>query len=98
MAISNDIQRYEIQWDQETHQLAERAATAGGYGSIKALLTQLVRQHAPQVLAEHQKIVLTNQQFNEFSQLCETTVEPSDKIKAAAKALDEEGFTFNVSK
>jgi uncharacterized protein (DUF1778 family) len=57
----------------------------------------LVRQHAPEVLAEHQKIRLTNQQFDEFSRLCETAIEPSDTIKAAAKTLDEEGFKFNVN-
>ena len=66
MAVSSDVQRYEIQWDQDTHQLAERAATAGGYGSIKALLTQLVREHAPEVLAKYSEIQLSNQQFDQF--------------------------------
>lgn len=97
MAISNDIQRYEVQWDQDTHQLAERAAAAGGYGSIKALLIQLVKQHAPEVLAARQQVLLTRQQLDEFSQLCETTVKPGNKVKKALKALDDEGFTFNVN-
>jgi uncharacterized protein (DUF1778 family) len=97
MAVSSDIQRYEIQWDKETHQLAERAAAAGGYGSIKALLIQLVKQHAPQVLASQQSVVLSNQQFDEFNRLCQTSVKPSNKVKEAVKALDEEGFSFNVN-
>ena len=30
------ILRYEMQWDEETYALAERAARASGFGSIKA--------------------------------------------------------------
>ena len=42
--------RYEMQWDEETYALAERAARASGLTSIKAYVTQLVKQHAPEVL------------------------------------------------
>lgn len=91
----SDIQRYELQWDTDTYQLAERAAAAGGYGSIKALLTQLVRTHAPEVLEAYSQVKLTNKQFDEFSRLCESTVKPGSKIQKAAKALDEEGFSLN---
>ena len=41
-------------------------------------------------------IKLTSTQFDEFNQLCQTTVPLSNKVKAAAKALDEEGFSFNL--
>ncbi|MBN4055234.1 DUF1778 domain-containing protein [bacterium AH-315-K03] len=92
-----EMQRYELQWDVETYQLAERAAAAGGYGSIKALLTQLVRTHAPEVLAAYSHVQLSNEQFNEFNRLCQATVKPSSKIQKAVNALDNEGFSLNAS-
>jgi len=39
--------RYEMQWDEETYALAERAARASGLTSIKAYVTQLVKYWKP---------------------------------------------------
>ncbi len=66
--------------------------TAGGFNSIKAYVTQLVRRGAPAVLESCDKIVLTNEQFDAFCEICETPPTPSPEIRKAAKALDEEGF------
>lgn len=59
--------RYEMQWDEETYALAERAARASGLTSIKAYVTQLVKQHAPEVLEAYSSIQLTNAQFDAFA-------------------------------
>ncbi len=90
--------RFEMQWDEETHILAERAAHASGLGSIKAYLTQLVKQNAPGVLEEYANIQLTNAQFDAFCQACENPPAPSEKIRKAAEALDQEGFKLNAKR
>lgn len=86
------VLRYELQWDEETHTMAQRAAHAAGFSSIKAYVTQLVRQDAPDVLESFGKIILTNEQFDAFCRVCDNPPPPSPKIRKAAKALDEEGF------
>jgi len=91
------VKRYEIQWDNETYELAERAAHASGLTSIKAYVTQLVKQHAPEVMAAHNSIQLTNAQFDAFCEACDNPSTPSDKIRKAAEALDQEGFLLNAN-
>jgi uncharacterized protein (DUF1778 family) len=91
------VKRYEIQWDNETYELAERAAHASGLTSIKAYVTQLVKQHAPEVMAAHNSIQLTNAQFDAFCEACDNPPTPSDKIRKAAEALDQEGFLLNAN-
>ena len=86
------IFRYELRWDEETHTLAKRAAHAAGLNSIEAYVTQLVKRNASEVLETYGKIVLTNEQFDAFSEVCENPPAPSPEILTAAKALDEEGF------
>lgn len=86
------VLRYELQWDEETHTLARRAAHAAGFGSIKAYVSQLVRRDAPAVLENYDKIVLSNQQFDAFCEICENPPMPSPAIRKAAEALDKEGF------
>jgi hypothetical protein len=43
-------------------------------------------------------IKLTSGQFDEFWRLCKTTLPLSNKVMAAGKALDDEGFSFNLSR
>ena len=92
------ILRYEMQWDEETYALAERAARASGFSSIKAYVTQLVRQDAPAVLKSYASIQLTNEQFDAFCQACENPPVPSAKIRKAAEALDRDGFTLSANR
>jgi uncharacterized protein (DUF1778 family) len=96
MAVTGKIQRYEVQWDTETHALAERAAAAAGYSSIKAYLGQLVREDAARVLSQQQQVKLTHTQFEHFARLCETTQTPGEKLKQAARDLDTKGFDLDA--
>lgn len=92
------VLRYEMQWDEETHALAERAAHASGLTSIKAYVTQLVRQHAPEVLEAYSCVQLTNAQFDAFCKACDNPPTPTDKLRKAARALDQEGFVLNADR
>jgi uncharacterized protein (DUF1778 family) len=93
--IVSKIVRYEMQWDEHTYTLAERAARASGLTSVKAYVTQLVNQHAPEVLEAYSSIQLTNAQFDAFCKACDNPQPPTDKLRKAAEALDKEGFVLN---
>ena len=92
------ILRYEMQWDEETYALAERAARASGLTSIKAYVTQLVKQHAPEVLEAYRNIQLTNAQFDAFCEACDNPPAPTSKLRKAAGALDQEGLVLNANR
>lgn len=92
------VLRYEMQWDEETYALAERAAQASGLTSIKAYVTQLVKQHAPEVLENYSRTQLTNAQFDAFFDACDNPPAPTAKVRKAAQALDQEGLALNVQR
>lgn len=89
------VLRYEMQWDEETYVLAERAARASGLTSIKAYVTQLVKQHAPEVLEAYSSTHLTIAQFDAFCEACDNPPTPTEKLRKAAENLDQEGFNLD---
>lgn len=84
-------ERVEARFLPEIKQLAERAALANGI-TLTDYLAKLVREDAPKTLSAYSEIQLTNQQFDQFMQVCQATQKPSKAILDAAKRLDEEGF------
>jgi len=92
------IVRYEMQWDEETYALAERAARASGSTSIKAYVTQLVKQHAPDALEAYSSIQLTYAQFDAFCEACDNPPAPTAKLREAARTLDQEGLVLNAGR
>ncbi|WP_018014128.1 DUF1778 domain-containing protein [Teredinibacter turnerae] len=89
--MTTKAERIEARFPAELKALAERAALASGY-SLTDYLAHLVRNDAPQRLKAQNEIVLTNERFDHFIKVCETTKAPGKKILDAAKKLDSEGF------
>ena len=85
-------QRFEMQWDEETRLLAERAATLSGHTSLKAYVTQLIREDAPKVLSNYEHLKVTNENFDRFMAACQNPPKPSNKLLKATKALAQEGI------
>lgn len=85
-------QRYEMQWDEETRILAERAASAGGYANIKAYLTHLIREDAPRVLSQYAQLKVTNENFERFMDACNNPPKPGSKLIKVAKAKAKDGI------
>lgn len=86
-------ERIEMRVDNETKRMAERAAAALGCSSLTEFITRLIRENAPEILKNETTIQLTNSQFDNFITVCnDTSLRPSDKLVAAAKKLDHEGF------
>lgn len=76
---------FNIQWDEETHHLAERAALASGFENINAYIINLVQKD---VLEVPNRITLSNAQFDNFIKVCENPPEPSVKLRKATKWVD----------
>jgi len=85
-------QRFEMQWDDETRLLAERAASLSGHTSLKAYVTQLIREDAPKVLSNYEHLKVTNENFDRFMATCQTPPKPSNKLLSTTKALAQEGI------
>ena len=86
-------ERIEMRVDNETKQMAERAAAALGCSSLTEFITRLIRDNAPKILQSEATIKLTETQFDNFIAVCnDTTLKPSDKLITAAKRLDNEGY------
>lgn len=93
MAHAPNRERIEMRVDAETKQLAERASAALGCASLTEFITRLIRDNAPQILEQETSIQLTNAQFDRFMAVCnDADRKPSERILAAAKRLDTEGF------
>jgi uncharacterized protein (DUF1778 family) len=96
MSAVKKVHRYELKWQEDTHELAQRAALAGGFGNIKEYLSSLVHKDAPKVMESYSAIKLSNAQFDRFMSACDNPPKASAKLLAAAKALDNEGIVLDV--
>jgi uncharacterized protein (DUF1778 family) len=89
--IEPKYERLEAKVSPETKRLAERAALVSEL-TLTDYLAKLIREDAPKTIKAHTEIQLTNQHFDYFIALCDSSREPSEEILKAANLLDKEGF------
>jgi len=89
--MSSSATRINMRVNEQTKQLAERAAILSGC-TVTEYLTRLILNDAPNVLQGKTQISLSSTQFNQFMLACKNTKMPSKKLLDTAKSLDEEGF------
>jgi uncharacterized protein (DUF1778 family) len=89
--MATAIHRIDMRVNEQTKQLAERAAAISGC-SITEYLVRLIQQDAPKVLNGETRIALSNEQFDHFMAACEQTKPLSPRLREAARQLDKEGF------
>ncbi len=82
---------FQNQFDEQTKQLAERAAILLGC-TVTEYLTRLILKDAPKVLQGETQFSLNNAQFDQFMEACKNTKVPNQKLLDTAKNLDNEGF------
>ncbi len=93
MTATISRKRIEMRVDDETKQMAERAAVVLGCSSLTEFITRLIRDQAPKIIKQETTIKLTNTQFDYFMSICEdSTLKPSVPLISAVKRLDKEGF------
>ncbi len=90
--MATSTTRIDMRVNEQTKQLAERAAMLSGC-TVTEYLTRLILQDAPKVLQGETQISLSNDQFDRFIKACESTTPPSKKLLDAAKSLDKDGFS-----
>lgn len=84
-------ERIEARFTPDVKKLAERAASVSGL-SMADYLAKLVIEYAPTTLRNHESIILTNQQFDNFIAYCESAPAPSERLQLAANRLKTEGY------
>lgn len=89
MAIA--IHRIDMRVNEQTKQLAERAAALSGC-SVTEYLVRLIQKDAPKVLNGDTHIALSNEQFDHFMRVCEQGKPLSPRIRDVAERLKNEGF------
>lgn len=89
--MATAIHRIDMRVNEQTKQLAERAAAISGC-SVTEYLTRLIQQDAPKILNGETRITLTNEQFDQFIAACERSKPISPRLRKAAEQLDREGF------
>lgn len=79
----------DIQIDSSTKLLAERAAAIYGQ-DLNAYIYSLIRRNAAKTLSQEQKIILTNQQYDNFLQACSSdNWDIPEKVLSAVKEIEE---------
>lgn len=91
MASKLHYERLEAKIQPETKRLAERAAAISGI-TLTDYIVKLIKEDAPKTLKAHTEINLTNEQFDKFSAICNSSRALSQELKKAANLLDNEGF------
>lgn len=91
MAMRSAYERLEAKIQPETKRLAERAALIKKM-TLTDYLVSLIQSDAPKTLKAYQDLTLANQQFDHFSEICNSKRPLSQEMKRAIDLLDKEGF------
>lgn len=79
----------DLQIDHSTKLLAERAAAIYGQ-DLSTYIYSLIRRNASETLSQEQKIILTNQQYDNFLQACSSdNWEIPAQVLSAVKEIEE---------
>lgn len=84
--------RLDIRLDANIKAKAEKASALLGLKSLTDYVVTLVNENADQVIAEHEKITLENDVFDQFMAACEQANQPNLALKNAVKHAKDSGF------
>ncbi|WP_022951738.1 DUF1778 domain-containing protein [Leucothrix mucor] len=84
--------RLDMRIDPQLREEVERAAALTGARSLSDFITQALREKTRQVLETHEKLVLSNEAFDDFFEACMKDSKPSDELREAARVTDELGI------
>lgn len=88
------IARIDMKIDLETKLLAERVASLKGQ-TLSGYILSLIRQDAPQVIEQQQRLQLSNQAFDSFMQACQNSDwQSTDTLRRYAQQLDNQGVAW----
>ena len=86
------LARIDMRLDEEIKAKAEKASALLGMKSLTEYLTQLMNEDASKVIAEHEKITLKSDVFDQFISACDKAKKPNKALKDAAAFARKTGF------
>ncbi|MFT4926127.1 MAG: hypothetical protein ACI8WB_002225 [Phenylobacterium sp.] len=84
--------RIEMRVSPDIKSEAERAAALLGMKSLTEFITQAVHEKAQAVIQSQERLILSNDVFDQFYAACEAQVSPSEKMRSLAEKVDRQGF------
>ena len=84
--------RIDMRLDEEIKAKAEKASALLGMKSLTEYLTQLMNEDASKVIAEHEKITLKTDIFEQFMSACNKAKKPNKALKDVANFSRNSGF------
>jgi len=84
--------RIDMRLDEEIKVKAEKASALLGMKSLTEYLTHLMNEDATRVIAEHEKITLKADAFDQFMSACDNAKKPNKALRDAAAIARKNGF------
>ena len=84
--------RIDMRLDEKIKAKAEKASALLGMKSLTEYLTHLMNEDASRVIAEHEKITLKSDVFDQFVAACDKAKKPNKALKDAAAFTHKSGF------
>lgn len=84
--------RLEMRVDPTLKAAAERAAVLSGARSLTEFVIEAIREKASAVVANHERLRLTDQDFDHFFAACLVDNEPSKRLREATQRHDQAGY------
>lgn len=79
--------RIEIRVSPEFKMEAERAAALMGMKSLTEFITQAMHEKSQAVIQSQERLILSNDVFDQFFAACQADVKPSQKLQALAEKV-----------
>mgnify|MGYP000491572394 CR=1 FL=1 len=85
--------RLDMRIDPQLRADVERAATLMGARSLSEFVTLALREKTQQILESHERLILSNQAFDDFFAACTLDSKPSKVLQDAARETDTLGIS-----
>lgn len=86
------LARIDMRLDEKVKAKAEKASALLGMKSLTEYLTHLMNEDASKVIAEHEKMTLKSDVFDQFVSACDNAKKPNKALKDAATFSRKSGF------
>ena len=81
-----------IQLNESIKAKAEKASVLLGISSLEAYITKLIDEDASRVIAEHQNIPTSDEEFDSFWDVCEQGLDPNSALLKATADSKQQDF------
>lgn len=84
--------RLDIRLDDTVKSKAEKASALLGLKSLTEYIVRIMDERSSEVLSEYERIVVSDDVYDQFARACEHAEKPNDALHAAAEYSIKRGF------